>query len=323
MISNDMKVKLMTSMLRIRRVEEEIAKKYSEQEMRCPVHLSIGQEAPSAAFAHAVQKDDYAISTHRGHAHFLAKGGSLKSMIAEIYGKETGCSKGRGGSMHLADKEINFMGTSAIVGNSIPIGVGLGLSLKIRKIPQISFIFLGDGAVEEGVFYESLNFSAVKNLPVLFMCENNKYSVYSDLSVRQPKDRKIFEMVRSIGVDSIEVDGNNIEECFEVISLAAENIRNGSGPFFIEFQTYRHLEHCGPNNDDKLGYRSGNEIQSWLKKDPVLSYLDSLIEGSVLTNSDIHGFEKEIANEIEIAFQYARNSKFPNYSDLAQDVYAI
>ena len=166
------------TMYRIRSVEEEISKRYSEGKMRCPTHLSIGQEAVPAAFSQIVSKKDYTVSSHRGHAHYLAKGGNLNSMIAEIYGKRSGCSNGKGGSMHLMDLSVNFMGTTAIVGNSIPIGVGLGLSAKTKKTKQISFIFFGDGAVEEGVFYESINFAATKKLPTIFVCENNLYSVY-------------------------------------------------------------------------------------------------------------------------------------------------
>ena len=175
-------LKLLKTIMRIRAIEEKIASKYSENKMRCPTHLSIGQEAGPAAISECLSNNDFAVSTHRGHAHYLAKGGDLKSMISEIYGKVTGCSRGKGGSMHLIDKKVGFMGTSAIVGNSIPIGVGLALSCQLKKEKNISVIYLGDGAIEEGVFYESLNFAILRNLRVLFVCENNLYSVYSPLS---------------------------------------------------------------------------------------------------------------------------------------------
>ena len=199
---DNFKKKLYSEMLRIRCVEEKIAERYPEGKMRCPTHLSIGQEAVPVAVSCALNKNDFAVSTHRGHAHYLAKGGSLKKMIDEIHGKESGCSKGKGGSMHLIDKDVSFMGTSAIVGNSIPLGVGLGLSAKLKSTNQISCIYLGDGAIEQGVFYESINFAILKKLRVLFICENNLYSVYSSLKVRQPKDRKIFKMVSSMGIQS-------------------------------------------------------------------------------------------------------------------------
>ena len=218
------------NLFRIRSVEEEIAKRYNESKMRCPVHLSIGQEGVSAAFSQLVTKKDFAVSSHRGHAHYLGKGGNLNKMIAEIYGKKTGCSKGRGGSMHLIDLDVNFMGTSAIVGNSIPIGVGLGLSAKLKNTNQISFIFFGEGAIEEGVFYESINFATLKKLPVIFICENNLYSVYSPLSVRQPKGRSISKMVRNIGPNAISCDGNDIFKVHKVLNKEINETKNVTNP---------------------------------------------------------------------------------------------
>ena len=235
----NLKIKLYSEMLRIRCVEEKIAEKYHEAKMRCPTHLSIGQEAVPVALSSIIKKDDFAVSTHRGHAHYLAKGGSLKKMIAEIYGKSTGCSKGKGGSMHLIDKTVSFMGTSAIVGNSIPLGVGLALSSKLKSSDNISCVYFGEGATEEGVFYESVNFAVLKKLKVLFICENNLYSVYSPLSVRQPHDRKINEMVKGLGIKSEKCDGNNIIECKNTLDPIISEIRKNSTPYFIEFKTYR------------------------------------------------------------------------------------
>ena len=198
--------------LRIRLVEERIATRYPDQKMRCPTHLSIGQELPPAILSCCLQGGDYAVSSHRAHAHYLAKGGSLKGLIAEIYGKETGCSKGIGGSMHLIDKDVNFMGSTAIVANSIPVGVGLALAHKRSKSKQISCIYFGDGATEEGAYYESLNFAAVKSLPALFVCEQNFYSVYSPLKVRQPKDRSIASVSNAMGVRSLQVNGFDVDD---------------------------------------------------------------------------------------------------------------
>ena len=191
--SNNLKLelKLLNAMRRIREVELRIAKEYPKQQIRCPVHLSVGQAAPSAALSLVVKKKDYLVSTHRGHAHYLAKGGDLNAMICELYGKGTGCSKGKGGSMHLIDTSVNFKGTSAIVGNSIPTGTGLALASKLNESGQVSIINFGDGAIEEGAFYESLNFACTKQLPAVYICENNFYSVYSPLNVRQPEGRII------------------------------------------------------------------------------------------------------------------------------------
>jgi pyruvate dehydrogenase E1 component alpha subunit len=322
MKNKEIEILLFSTMLRIRMIESAIADKYSQQEMRCPVHLSIGQEAPAAAFAQAVEKKDFAVSTHRGHAHFLAKGGSLDSMIAEIYGKSTGCSQGRGGSMHLADKSIGFMGTSAIVGNSIPIGVGLGLYLQIQKIKQASCIFLGDGAIEEGVFYESANFAVLKKLPVVFFCENNQYSVYSPLEVRQPVGRSISQMVKGIGLNSQEVDGNDVIECFNATKQALEKARSGEGPQFLEFHTFRQLEHCGPNNDDHLSYRKPGELASWLERDPITSFTTYLLQKDLLSTEDFEIIKNEIESEINSAFQAAQNAPFPDADSFKFDVYA-
>ena len=256
-------------MLLIRMAEEEIANRYKFGEMRCPTHLSIGQEAAASGVGQALKKTDLALSTHRGHAHYLAKGGNLNRMIAEIYGKKTGCSKGKGGSMHLIDRSVGFEGSTAIVGNTIPIGVGLGLSLKIDKKDSISVVFCGDGSVEEGVFYESVNFAITKKLPILFVCENNLYSVYSPLKVRQPEGRKIFEMVQAIGVSSAHEDGNDVRKVNKLTNKAITKIRETSMPFFIELETYRWREHCGPNYDNDIGYRSQSEYLQWKKKDPI------------------------------------------------------
>ena len=210
---------LLFKMKYIRGVEETIAERYNEQKMRCPTHLCTGQEAVAAAAGTVLRKDDFAVSSHRAHGHYLGKDGSLKRMIAEIYGKETGCSRGKGGSMHLIDQEVGFMGSTAIVGGTIPVGVGLGLSIQLKKTDQVSCVFLGDGSVEEGVFYESVNFAVVKKLPVVFICENNFYSVYSPLSVRQPEGRSISKMVKAMGAQVYNCDGNDPLKIFKVLFL--------------------------------------------------------------------------------------------------------
>lgn len=322
---NEMKLSLITriykSLYKIRNVEEEISKKYQDQQMRCPVHLSVGQEIVSAVFSQIVKKKDFTVSTHRSHAHYLAKGGELKRMIAELYGKKTGCTNGKGGSMHLVDLDVNFMGSSPIVGNIIPIGVGLGLSAKIKKTSQISIIFLGDGAIEEGVFYESINFASVKNLPVLFICENNLYSVYSSLTERQPPKRKIYKMVNSIGVNSKFCRGDDISEIYKSLIFAISQIKKNKKPFFLEFSSYRWREHCGPNYDNKLGYRSEKEFLLWKKKDPCIKIRNFLLKDNYLKKKLIKE-EKKIDLEIKKAFDYAIKSKFPKKNSAFKGEYA-
>ena len=305
----------------IRSVEEKIALKYKEQKMRCPVHLSIGQELIPSILATFLKKSDPCVSTHRGHAHYISKGGDLKRMIAEIYGKETGCSKGKGGSMHLVDKSAGFFGTSAIVGNSIPIGVGLSYILKLKKKKNFSVVYLGDGAVEEGVFFESLNLAATKKLPVLFVCENNLYSVYSPLNVRQPKNRKIYKMVKTIGVKSLQCDGNNIDKIFKSFNFATKLIRSKHQPFFLEFNTYRWREHCGPEYDNNLGYRSKYEFESWKKKDSLNNLKKYLMNN--LGEKLINSMNKSIIKKIDNAFIFAEKSKFPKQDTILKDIYKI
>ncbi len=307
---------------RIRTIEEDLAKNYNDQKMRCPVHLSSGQEAVAAVFSNIVKKRDFAVSTHRGHAHYLAKGGNLNKMIAEIYGKEDGCSSGKGGSMHLIDLDVNFMGSTAIVGNSMPIGVGLGLSLKIKKQKGLSFVFLGDGAVESGVFYEALNFAAVKKLPVIFICENNLYSVYSSLEVRQPKNRKIYKLAREIGIKSEHCDGMDSLKIYKCLKRTISETRRGKGPQFIEFSTYRWREHCGPNYDNDIGYRTLKEFEFWKKKDPLSKLKKLILKKSPGQKKSLINIELSIKKEVKESFQRAKNMNFPKKSSLFKDVYA-
>jgi TPP-dependent pyruvate/acetoin dehydrogenase alpha subunit len=313
----DLALKLFRNMYRIRAVEEEIARRYPEGKMRCPVHLSIGQEAVPAAFAESVRATDFAVSTHRGHAHYLAKGGDLKSLIAEIYGKAAGCAKGKGGSMHLIDLGVNFMGTSAIVGNSIPIGVGLALSAQLKGTDQISCVFLGDGAIEEGVFYESVNFAAVRKLPVLFICENNLYSVYSPLSVRHPQGRSIAKMVEAMGVQTAEGDGNDAPAIHQIMQGAVDKVRAGGGPYFLEFFTYRWREHCGPNFDNDIGYRTQEEFQDWQSREPISRIAVHQKDPVVMDE-----IRAEVNAEVQAAFAYAEAARFPEQSEAYQGVYA-
>lgn len=303
--------KLLHSMKRIRATEETIAVRYSEWEMRCPTHLCTGQEAVGASTGLALHRDDFAVSTHRSHGHYLGKGGNLNKMIAEIYGKTTGCSSGKGGSMHLVDLDVGFKGSTAIVGSTIPVGVGLGLSIKLHGTNQVSCIFFGDGSTEEGVFYESVNFAVLKKLPVLFICENNLYSVYSPLHVRQPPGRKIYDVVTAIGCHSDHGDGNNAIEVYTKVNSALNKLRNGNGPYFIEFATYRWREHCGPDFDNDIGYRTEKEFHEWKLKDPIRHLEKILINQSIINSDEIKEMENSIQKEVSDAFTFAEESSPP------------
>jgi len=318
----DTKIKLYSKMVLIRLVEETIAEKYDQQKMRCPTHLSTGQEAVSAAVGMALQKEDLAVSTHRSHGHYLGKGGNIPRMIAEIYGKEGGCSKGKGGSMHLIDLSVGFMGSTAIVGNSIPIGAGLGLAMQLEKSNNISCIFVGDGAIEEGVFAETVNFCAQRNLPVLFLCENNFYSVYSSLSVRQPKDRPIYKMVEAMGIKSFKGNGNDVFGVYQKTLESISKIKDGGGPRFLEFETYRWREHCGPNYDNNIGYRTEDEFLEWKRKDPILLAEIKLLEQNILSKELIKSINQKAKEQVDEAFQFAEKSPFPKKEDAFKDIYA-
>ena len=306
----------------IRFVEESIAEKYPEGKMRCPTHLCTGQEAISAGIGLALEIHDYAVSTHRSHGHYLGKGGSLPKMIAEIYGKATGYSKGKGGSMHLVDKSVGFMGSTAIVGNSIPIGAGMALAAKLDKRNQVSCIFLGDAAIEEGVFAETVNFCAQRQLPVLFVCENNFYSVYSPLAVRQPQNRSISKMVEAMGIHSNQGNGNDGIEVYEKTKKVISEIKSDSSPRFLEFETYRWREHWGPNYDNDIGYRSEKEFLKWKDRDPIKIIEEKLIEKGHLLSSEIIDIDSSLNAEVEKAFTYAENSPFPDPDDAYNDIYS-
>lgn len=308
-------------MLRIRMVEQAIARNYPKQEMRCPVHLSVGQEAIAVGVCAALKSTDIVMSGHRSHAHYIAKGGCIRSMLAEIHGKETGCCKGLGGSMHLIDMSSGFYGAVPIVGSTIPIAVGTALGNQMQSNEKVAVAFFGDGSTEEGVLHESLNFAAIKKLPVIFVCENNFYSVYSPLSVRQAPDRKIHDLAKGHGIESYSGNGNNIHEVFEMANLAIQKARNNKGPIFMELTTYRWLEHCGPNYDNHIGYRTEEDFKKWMEFDPIETLKNELLANKQLDKSKIKEIKSNLDKEIENAFQFAKESSFPKPDILSDLVY--
>lgn len=316
------KKQLLRQMKRIRFVEETIAERYPEGKMRCPTHLSIGQEAVAAGVGLALRRDDLAVSGHRAHAHYLAKGGSLPAMIAEIYGKSTGCAHGKGGSMHLVDESVGFMGSTAIVGGTVPVGVGLAYGIRLRRRDQVSCVFLGDAVAEAGAFFESLNFAALKNLPVLFVCENNLYSVYSPLHVRQPQGRAIYKMVSALGVPAAHDDGNDAVAVYEAVSAAVSEIRGGGGPRFLEFSTYRWREHCGPFYDNDLGYRSETEFLEWKAKEPIGRLEAAMLANGEVAREELAQMYSDIERETRSAFDFAEASPFPDPREAFTDLFA-
>lgn len=316
------RIGLLRQMLRIRRVEEAIAQRYPEQQMRCPVHLSIGQEAVAVGVCASLERRDYLMSTHRAHAHYLAKGGDLKAMLAEIYGKAAGCASGRGGSMHLVDLSVNVLGSTPIVGNSLPVAVGAAFSSWLKGEDRVTVVFFGEGSTEEGVFAECLNFAALKRLPVLFVCENNLYSVYSPLSVRQPKERDRAAIVKSHGIRAQVGDGNDVEGVFGLASAAVQEVREGGGPAYLELATYRWREHCGPNFDNEIGYRTEAEYLEWRKRCPVDAQAERLRTAGLIDERALLAMEAAIASEIKEAIEYAHSASFPAPDSLFDHVFA-
>ncbi len=304
------------SLFRIRRVEEEIARIYPSDKIKSPVHLSIGQEAVSVGVCEALSPTDVVFGTYRGHALYLARGGDLKRMMAELYGKATGCAKGKGGSMHLVDTSAGVMGTSAIVGTTIPQSVGYAYALKYRRAPSLVASFFGDGAVEEGAFHESLNFAVLKKLPVIFICENNLYSVHSRQSERQPAGN-IYERAQSYGMPAERVEENDVLKIYALVKSAADEVRRGSaGPVFFECMTYRWREHVGPGEDFDAGYRSRLEAAPWMENDQV-ERMGEFVEPEARTR-----IEAEVEAEIREAIEFAEESPLPEGGELYTDVFS-
>jgi len=284
--------------------------------------LSVGQEAVAAAVGLALHRDDLAVSGHRAHAHYLGKGGNLPAMLAEIYGKATGCAGGKGGSMHLIDESAGFMGSTAIVAGTVPIGVGLAYGIKLKRTGQVSCVFHGDAVVEAGVFFESVNFAVLKKLPVLFVCENNLYSVYSPLRVRQPEGRSIAKMVEGLGLAVASGDGNDAAGVYESVGNALDAIRKGGGPRFLEFATYRWLEHCGPNYDNDIGYRTKAEFLEWKAKEPIGRLEADLRSRGAISAAEIGEMDLAIGREVGAAFAFAEASPFPEAAGACANLYA-
>lgn len=309
-------------MIRIRLVEEKIAEHYPEKEIRCPVHLCIGQEAVAVGVCATLSFQDYVLSNHRSHGHYLAKGGNLRAMIAELYGRVTGCSQGKGGSMHLVDLSAGFLGATPIVGSTIPIAVGVAFGSMMKGESRVTAVFFGDAATEEGVFHESLNFARLKKLPILFVCENNFYSVYSPLAVRQPKGREIIRLAEGHSIEAWQGDGNDVIEVYEMARRSVMKIKQGEGPIFLEFKTYRWREHCGPNYDNELGYRSIEEFHEWKKRDPIEKLGNYLMERGKIQKSDVDELIRNIEGEVKSAIEFAKRSSFPEKQALLDHVYA-
>ena len=297
-------------MLRIRLFEEAVAELLEQKEIRGPTHLYIGQEAVAVGVCAALRKDDYVFGNHRSHGHYLAKGGDMKRMMAELMGKATGCSKGRGGSMHLFAPEVGMLGTVPLVSATIPIAVGAALAASMRQDGLVSVSFFGDGAVEQGTFHESMNFASLKKLPVIFVCENNFFSSHLPLLEQRAEDN-IVDCAHAHAMPGIRLDGNNVIEVFLATREAVERARARKGPTLLECRTYRWRGHVGPSWDLDVGIRDREELEAWMAKCPIRSLERYLKERNCLSDGEKQQIEAEVAQEVEEAVQFARASPYP------------
>lgn len=307
-------LKLYSEMLKIRLIEEKIVAEYDKDEMKTPMHLYIGQEAIAVGICRQLNKDDLVFSNHRGHGHYVAKGGNIKAMFAEFFCKKNGCSGAYGGSMHLANVENGLPGASAIVGGGIPLAVGAAFSFKFRKENKICVSFSGDGAADEGVSYESINFASLHRLPVLFVCENNELSIYSHGKRRQAVD--IYKRFKNL-IPSYKIDGNDVESVYNLAHRLKDMLREGKGPFFIECTTFRMKNHVGIEDNPAV---SKEELKKWKEKCPIKLYRKKLMEKQILTEEIDKKIHDTLSKEIEHALQFGKNDVLPETHNMLEKV---
>jgi len=314
-ISQALLRKMYIMMLRIREFEKRVGDLVLKGEIKTPCHLYIGQEAVATGVCLALEKTDYVFGNHRSHGHYIAKGGDIKKLMAEIFCRETGCSRGKGGSMHIVAPEVGVIGTAPIIAASIPIAAGSALSSLLQKNNRISVSFFGDGATNEGVFYETLNFASLKKLPIIFVCENNLYSTHMPIS-KILADTDIAKKAEIFNIPGIQIDGNDVVEVFQTVEKAVERARQGRGPTLIECMTYRWYGHVGPSDDLDKGLRNKEELDSWMEKCPI-KRLEKVLE---ITEAEKEEISKEIEKETEEAIIFARESSYPAEDELSLGV---
>ena len=306
------------TMVRIRRFEERVVREFADGNIPGSVHVYIGEEAvATGAIAH-LRKDDYIMSTHRGHGHLIAKGGETTRMMAELFAKKTGYCLGKGGSMHIANIDIGMLGAAGIVGSGIPIATGAGLSARLRGTDQVTICFFGDGASNIGRFHEGINLASVWCLPVVFICENNLWAVSVPTSC-STNIANIADRAIGYGIPGVVVDGMDVIAVHEAAGEAVARARSGKGPTLIEAKTYRFRGHF---EGDAGAYRPREEIEKWLKKDPIKLYKEKLLEMKVLTEKRVEDIDKKALTEIEDAVKFARESPFPEPEETLENVYS-
>ena len=308
------------AMLRIRETEERLADMIASGEVNCPCHLYIGEEAVAVGVCASLQGTDYIFGNHRSHGHYLAKGGSLPELFAEVLGRTTGCSRGRGGSMHLAAPEIGLMGTSAMVATGLPLAVGAGIAFRMQGLDRVAAVFFGDGAAEEGAFFESLNLAALRKAPVVFVCENNLYSSHIHIRDRRPADN-IAEAARAASMPATVIDGNDVVAVYNETQAAVARARGGGGPAFIECRTYRWRGHVGPNWDLDKGLRTQEEVDEWMARCPIRRLEDNMTRTGLSSAAELAAARQRVAAEVAEAIAFARQSPFPESTEVLDYLY--
>jgi len=318
MLDRKIKIEMLKRMMLIRAFEEKAEELFMRNLVHGTMHLSVGEEAVAVGSIFALNREDYITSTHRGHGHMIAKGGDIKKMFAEFLGKDTGYCHGRGGSMHIADFSLNNIGATGIVGAGIPIATGAAFAIKYMRRKEIVLCFFGDGAANEGTFYESLNMASIWNLPIVFMCENNMYAMSSPVSKFIPTPN-ISDRAKSFSIPGVTVDGMDVIAVYEVTKEAADRARNGGGPTLIEAKTYRYKGH---SKSDKNVYRTKEEIEEWKKKDPIVNFIKKLKDLGDLDDKTLESIKNDIEKTIEKGVNFALNSREPSPDTLMWYVYA-
>ena len=318
MVSKKMSIDFFEKMTLIRFFEEKAVELFYKGTLPGFIHSSIGQEAVSVGACSALRSDDYIISTHRGHGDIIAKGAQVDRMMAELFGKETGYCKGKGGSMHIADLDLGILGATGIVASGLPIIAGAALACQLQRTDKVCLCFFGDGSTNNGSFHEALNIAGVWNLPAVFVCQNNLYAESTPQASHQ-KIKDISIRAEGYGFPGVTIDGNDVVAVYESVCQAVERARKGEGPTLVECKTYRFLGHYV--GDPGTGYRTKKEIEKWKKRDPLVLFRKSLVDKGVTTDKKLNNINSRIQKEIEESVVFAQNSKDPQIEDALEDVY--
>jgi len=317
-LEKEQAIRMLQKMVTIRQFEENVARLFAEGKIPGFVHTYIGEEACAVGICLNLRNEDYIMSTHRGHGHYIAKGGDMKVLMAEIMGRATGCCKGKGGSMHFSYMKKNIVFSTGIVGSGIPIAVGIGLALKMKGTDNVVTCFFGDGASNQGVFHEGINQAAIWSLPVIFVCENNLYATTTHIS-KSLSINDIADRATAYGIPGVSVDGNDLMAVCKAGSEAIERAREGRGPTLMECKTYRFRGHY---EGDPQVYRTKEEVENWRKKCPIIRFKNNLLERGIIDNEDLKKMEREVSEEIDLAVKFALDSPWPKPEYAMENLYA-